>query len=222
MSCLEESLAISEGGPVTRGSLFVQILAGEDLLDDDSCNTRHCRTSVVKLGVLLANLFGWFLFPVVDLSKPDSVITIKLGGRPPCKLDKSHHDEDLEKSSRWDFEKSTDSTVDIGELQVRRWREVSIEGPFVVVDKSSEHSHHGDASVLALNSTVTGEFLVISDVSEGIEETKRRGCTNFLLRNLKGGACGRLLKRKTALVAQEISGDELSTESARSPRVESS
>jgi hypothetical protein len=42
--------------------------------------------------------------------------------------------------------------------------------------------------VLALDGTVAGEFLVISDVSKGIEETKRGGGTNLLFRDLKGSA----------------------------------
>jgi hypothetical protein len=49
--------------------------------------------------------------------------------------------------------------------------------------------------VLTLDSAVAGEFLVISDVSKGIEETKGSGGTNLLFRNLESGA-RRGLKRK--------------------------
>jgi hypothetical protein len=172
---------------VTRSGLFEQSLASKNLLGDDSGNSHHGGTAVVELSVLLADLLCWFLLPVVDLSEPDAVVAIKLGCGPPSKLDESHNDKDLSKSGGWDLEKSTDSSVDIGELQVVGRGKVSIESPLVVVDESSKHGHHGDASVLALNSTVTGEFLVISDVSKGIEETKRSGGTNLLFRDLKRG-----------------------------------
>ena len=173
---------------MTRGGLFVKRLSGKNFLGDDSGNTHHGGTSVVKFGVLLTDLLGWFLFPVVDLSKPDTVVTIKLGCWPPGKLNESHEDDDLGKSGRWDLEKSTNTGVDIGELKVVGWGKVSIENPLVVVDESSGHGHHGNTSVLAFDGTVTGEFFVISDVSKRIEESKRSGGTNFLLGNLKSSA----------------------------------
>ena len=149
------------------------------LLRDNSEDTHHGSTSVVELGVLLAEFLAWFLVPVVDLSKPDTVVSIKLAGRPPGKLNKSTSEDDLEESGRWDLEKTSDSAVDVRELKVLRRGKVSIEDPFVVVDKSSGHGHHGNTSVLALNSTVTLELLGGSDVSERIEESERSGGSNL-------------------------------------------
>jgi len=169
---------------VTRRGLLVQALSGKDFLSNDSGNTHHSGTTVVEFRVLLTNFLGGFLFPVVDLSKPDTVVAIKLGGGPPGKLDKAHNNKDLGKSSRWDLEKSTDSAINISELQVAGGRKVSIESPLVVVDKGSKHGHHGNTSVLALDGSVSGEFLIIRNVSKGIEKTKRGSGSNLLFRNL--------------------------------------
>ena len=173
---------------MSRSGLLVQALSSEDLLGDNTGNGHHGGATVVEFGVLLTNLLGRFLFPVVDLSKPDSVVTIKLGGRPPGKLNESQKDDDLGKSSRWDLEKSTNTRVDIGELQVVGWRQVSIESPLVVVNESAKHGHHGNTTVLSLDGSVSGEFLVISDISKRVEETKGGSGTNFLFRNLKSSA----------------------------------
>lgn len=181
---------------MSRGGLLVQALSSEDLLSDDSGNTHHGSTSVVELSVLLTNLLGRFLLPVVDLSKPNTVVTIELGGRPPGKLNESHDHKDLSKSSRGNLEKSTNSRINVGELQVVGRGKIPIEGPLVVVDESSKHSHHGNTSVLALNGSVAGEFLVIGDVSKRIEETEGGGSTNLLFRNLEGGAGFNLVSAK--------------------------
>lgn len=173
---------------MSRGCLLVQALSSKDLLGNNSGNTHHGSTSVIEFGVLLTNLLGGFLLPVVDLSKPDAVVTIKLGGGPPGKLNESHDNKDLSKSSRGDLEKSTNTRVNVGELQVVGRRKVTIESPLVVVDKSTKHGHHGNTSVLALNGSVAGEFLVIGNVSKGVEETKRSSGTNLLFRHLECGA----------------------------------
>lgn len=173
---------------MSRCCLLVQVLTSKDFLSNHAGNSHHCGATIVEFGVLLTNLLGGFLLPVVDFSKPDSVVTIKLGGGPPGKLNQCGYKNDLGKSSRWDLEKSTDTRVNIGELQVVGWRQVSIESPLVVVNESAKHSHHGNASVLAFNGSVAGEFLVIGNVSKRVEETKGSSGANFLLRNLKRGA----------------------------------
>ena len=83
---------------MSRGGLLVQVLSGKNFLGDDSGNTHHGGTAVVELGVLLTNLLGRLLLPVVDLSKPNAVVAIKLGGGPPGKLNESRNNEDLSKS----------------------------------------------------------------------------------------------------------------------------
>lgn len=171
---------------MARGGLLVQVLSSEHFLGDDSGNTHHGCTSVVELRVLLTNFLRGFLLPVVDLSEPDTVVAIKLGGGPPCKLDQTRNNKDLGKSGSGDLEKSTDSGINVGELQVVGGRNVSIESPLVVVNESSEHSHHGNTSVLAFNGSVSCKLLFIRDVSKGIEETKGGGGTDLLFRDLKG------------------------------------
>lgn len=180
-SILEESLAIAEWRKVTRGGLFIQSLAGEDFLGNNTSNGHHSGTAIVKFSVLLANFLGRFFLPIVDLSEPDAVVTIKLGGRPPGKLDKAANKKDLGESGSGDLEESTDSGADVRELNVFRWGKVPIESPLVVVDEGAKHGHHSNTSMLTLDSTVAGEFLVISDVSKGIKETKGGGGTNLLL-----------------------------------------
>jgi hypothetical protein len=160
-------------------------------LAQDSRNCHHSRTSVVEFSILLADLLSRFPFPVVDLSEPDTIVTIQLGGRPPGKLNKSTCKDDLGKSSSRELEKSANTRVDITELQASRWGKVSIESPHVVMDESTEHGHHGDASVLALDSTVPGEGSIVSDVTKGIKESEGSGGSNLLLRNLELSARSR-------------------------------
>jgi hypothetical protein len=194
---------------VTRGGLFGQVLAGEDLLGEDTGDTHHSGTSVVELSVLLADHLGGFLFPVVDLSKPDTVVTVKLGGRPPGKLDESRKDNDLGKSSSRDLEKSANTRVDIGKLQVVGRRKVSIESPLVVVDEGSKHGHHSNASMLALDSAVSFELGVIGDVTERIEESKRGGGTDLLFGNLERSARGLLRSKNAKSQRNGISNGEI-------------
>lgn len=166
-------------GEVLGSSLLVESLVGGKFLRENSEDAHHSSTSVVKLGVLLTELLGWFLVPVVDLSKSDTVVAIKLGSRPPGELDKSSDDKDLEKSSGRDLEESSDSRVDVTELDSLGRGDVTIESPLVVVDESTEHGHHGDTSVLTLDSAVTLELSLISDVTKRIEEAEWGGGTNL-------------------------------------------
>mmetsp|Transcript_21347 Transcript_21347/g.59345 ORF Transcript_21347/g.59345 Transcript_21347/m.59345 type:complete len:228 (-) Transcript_21347:59-742(-) len=193
-SNLEESLSVTEWRPVSGCGLLVQVLAGEDLLDEDSGDCGHGSTSVVELGVLLADLLAWLLLPVVDLSESDTVVSVELGCWPPGELDESCDEDDLGESGGWDLEESSDTAVDVGELDVVGWGKVSIEGPLVVVDESSEHGHHGDASVLALDGTTALEGLWLSlQPSKWIEDTEWLSDTKLELADLEGrGGLGRL------------------------------
>jgi len=184
---LEESLSVSEGGEVSGSGLFSEVLSGNNFVGEGSKDSHHSGTAVIELSILLADFLGGFFVPVVDVSKPDTVVSVKLGGGPPGELDKSAEKNDLEKSSSRDLEKTSNTGVDVGELKSSGWGKVSIESPVVVVDEGSGHGHHGNTSVLALNSTVTSECLVIGDVSKGIEVSKGSNGTELLLRDSKGG-----------------------------------
>lgn len=170
---LEPSLSITEGRKVSSGGLFGKSLTGKDLVGDSTSDGHHGGTSVVKLSIHLTDLLGGFLFPVVDLSQTDSVVTIELGGGPPGELNETTNEQNLQKTSRGDLEETTDASADIRELEIVGGGQVSVKGPVVVVDKCTQHSHHGDAAVLLLDSAVTLERSLVSDVSEGIEKAKR-------------------------------------------------
>jgi len=186
---LEETLSITERGDVSRTELFSKVLSSEDFLGEDPENCHHSSTSIVKFGVLLTKLFGRLLLPVVDLSEPDTVVAIKLGTRPPGKFDKSTEKDDLEETGRRDLEGPSNTGVDIRELQVLGRGKVSIKCPLVVVDESSEHGHHRDTAVLALNRTVADELIIVGDVPERVEESKRGGSSNFRgLKESRGGS----------------------------------
>ena len=149
----------------------------------------HISLPIVKFGVLLTKLFGRLLLPVVDLSEPDTVVAIKLGTRPPGKFDKSTEKDDLEETGRRDLEGPSNTGVDIRELQVLGRGKVSIKCPLVVVDERSEHGHHRDTAVLALNRTVADELIIVGDVPERVEESKRGGSSNFRgLKESRGGS----------------------------------
>lgn len=168
------------------------------------------NSPVVELSVLLTELLCRLLFPVVDLSEPDTIVTIKLGGRPPGKLNQTREENDLEKTGRRDLEKPSDTIVNISELQVLGRGEVSIESPVVVVDECSEHGHHCDASVLALNSTVAEELGVIRDVSKRIEESKRGDSSSLSsLEKSSGGSLRRKNKRVNNSERKNVSLDNL-------------
>lgn len=49
------------------------------------------------------------------------------------------------------------------------------------MDKDTGHSNHGNAAMLALNSTVTGEGFLIRNVTEGVEISKRSYSSDFVL-----------------------------------------
>jgi len=155
--------------------LFGEGLSGDELLGEDSEDSHHGGTSVVELSILLTEFLGRFLLPVVDLSESDTVVSIEFGRWPPCELNKSHEDENLQKSGGWDLEESSDTVIDVGELESGGRGKVSVESPLVVVDEGSEHGHHGDTSVLTLDGAVAFELGFVGDVSKRIEESKRSG-----------------------------------------------
>ena len=175
---------------MSGGGLLSKALPSDNFVNEGSKDGHHSGTSVVKLGVLLANFLGGLGFPVVQGSKPYTVVAIKLGGRPPGKFNKPADKDDLKKTCRWNLEKTSDSGVNVGELKVLGWGKVSIEGPVVVVHKGTQHGHHGNTSVLAFNGTVANELILVGDVSQRIEESKRSSGTNFSLSDHVQGSRG--------------------------------
>ena len=170
---------------MSSSGLFGKVLSSNNFLYEDSGNSHHSSTAVVKLGVLLTEFLGRFFIPVVDVSKPDAVVSVKLGGGPPGKFYKSANKKDLKKSSSWELEKSSNSSVDIREFEVVGGGNVSVEDPVIVVYKGSGHGYHSNTAVLALNCAVTGEFVTVSDVSKRIEVSKRCNSSEFFLSNIK-------------------------------------
>jgi hypothetical protein len=186
-------LAISEGGDVSSGVLFVHSLSSDAFRNHVTENSHHSGTSIVDLGVQLAGLF----FGVEVLSEPtNSVVSVVLGSRHPCKLDKGEEEKDLKKSGVGDGADSINTSGDIGELQVLRRRKVSIEGDVVVVDNDTDNSSHGNTSVLALDSSATLERLGFSfEPSKGVIDSKRGGDTDLKFIDVQGGGCLSLLGR---------------------------
>ena len=127
----------------------------------------------------MAKLLARLLGPVVDLSQSDAVVSVQLGGGPPSQLDESREEDNLEESSGRDLEESSDTTVNVGELEALGGADVAVERPLVVVDEGSEHGNHGNAAVLALDGAVTLELFLRGDVSEGVEESERSGGSNL-------------------------------------------
>ena len=181
---------------MSSSSLLSEVLSSDDLVGEGSGNGHHGSTSVVKFSVLLTEVLGRLFIPVIKRSETDTVISREIRGRPPGELNESTEEDDLGKSSSGDLEKSSDSRVDIGEFKPSRGGKVSIEGPSVVVYEGSEHGHHGDTSVLTLNSAVTDEGLLVLDVSKGIEVSKRSYSSDTVLKlgsSEGGGNLGLLL-----------------------------
>ena len=135
-------------------------------MDHDAQDAHHGGTAVVELGIQLAGL----LLGVLDgITEPaDAVVTVVLGGGHPGELDKGEEEKDLEEAGGRDGADSVDTVGDVGEFEVGRGAEVSVELDVVVVDDGSEDSSHGDAAVLALDGTTTLEGLGL-----GVQPAKR-------------------------------------------------
>ena len=178
---------------MASGVLFVHSLSGHYFDNHVSEDTHHSGTSVVDLGVQLAGL----LFGVEVLSEPtDTVVSVVLRSRHPCKLNKGEEEKDLKKSGVGDGTDSVNSSWDIGELEVLAGAQVSIESDVVVVDDDTNNGSHGNTSVLALNGTTTLEgFGLRLEPSKRIVDTKGSGDTNLKLIDVQGSGGLSLLGR---------------------------
>ena len=158
--------------------LFVHSLSGKLFGDHVSDDSQHGGTSIVQLNIELAG----FLFRIFNVGSEvsNSVVSVVLGGRHPCELNKGEETQDLGKSGRRDGEDSADSGRDIGELQVVTGGKVSIKDNVVVVDNGTDDSSHGNTSVLAFDSPTTFEgFGLGLEPSKRIIDTKRLSDTEF-------------------------------------------
>jgi hypothetical protein len=191
-SFLEDTLAITEGGDVSSGVLLVHGLAGELFGNHVSEDTHLGGSAVVQFNIELAGL----LFGVLDVGSKvtNSVVSVVLGCRHPCQLNKSEEGKDLGKSGGGDGTDTIGTGGDIRELQVVGWGKVSIEDDVVVVGDDTNNGSHGDTSVLALDGTTAFEGLGLGlEPSKRIVETKGLGDTKFELTDLKGrGSLGGL------------------------------
>ena len=171
------------------GVLFVHGLSGEDFSDHISHDSHHSSTSVVKLGIKLTGLLFWVLNVVSEPT--DTVVSVVLGSRHPCELNKCEEEKDLKESGSWDSTDSVNSGGDVTELKVGRRGKVSVEGDVVVVYDGSNYGSHGNTSVLALNSTTTFEVLGFSvEPSKRVIHSKRGGGSKLKLVNHAEGTGG--------------------------------
>ena len=180
ISYLENTLAISERRDVSSRVLFVHGLSGKLFGDHVSDNSHHGGTSVVQLNIELAG----FLFRIFNVGSEvsNSVVSVVLGGRHPCELNKGDETQDLGQTGGRDGEDSGDSSRDIRELQVVRRGNVSVEDDVVVVDNGTDNGSHGNTSVLALDSPTTFEGLGLGlEPSKRIIDTKRLSDTEFYI-----------------------------------------
>ena len=159
----------------------------------------NAYVSLARLVQFNIKLVG-LLFGVNNVSSEvtNTVVSVVLGGRHPCKLNKGEEGKDLGKSGSWDGGDSSHSGWDIRELQSGRWGKVSIEDDVVVVDDASNNGSHSNTSVLTFDGTTTFEgFWLGLEPSKRIENTKRLGDTKFELTDLKGaGGLARLGRGK--------------------------
>jgi len=185
--CLEDTKSITERGNVSCSVLLVHCLSGHAFNNHISENSHHSSTTVVELNIELAGL----LLRVLDIvTKPsDSVVSVVLGSRHPCELNKGEEEKDLEESGGRDSTNSVNSSGKIRKLKVLRGRQVSIESDVVVVDNASDNGHHGNTSVLALDSATTLErFWLVVQPSERIKDTKWGSSSELkLVDHIQGG-----------------------------------
>mmetsp|Transcript_3599 Transcript_3599/g.7999 ORF Transcript_3599/g.7999 Transcript_3599/m.7999 type:complete len:237 (-) Transcript_3599:23-733(-) len=189
--------SIAEGVEVIGGILFVHGLASDLLGNHVSKNSQHGKTSVVDLGIKLAGLLG--RIKDVSTKVTNAVVPTVLGSWQPGHLDESQNEDNLDESLRGNGENSIDSGGNIGELQVVGGGDVSIENNVVVVNDASNHGHHGNTSVLTLNSTTALKSLGLAlEPAKRIKDTKRLSDTEFELvdhRNAGAGPAGLLGSR---------------------------
>jgi hypothetical protein len=101
---------------MASGVLLVHGLSSDSLGSKVSDDSHHGGTSVVKLNIKLADLLLWVNDFGTEVT--DSVVSVVLGGRHPCKLNKGEESKDLGDSGSWDGEESLDAGRDIRELPV--------------------------------------------------------------------------------------------------------
>eukprot|EP01083_Nonionella_stella_P271087 918305_1 len=190
MGNLEDTGSVSEGGDVSSRVLLVHGLSGKNLSNHISHDSHHSGTSVVKLNIKLAGLLLGVLNIGSEVSY--SVISVVLGGRHPCELNKGEESKDLGKSGSGDGTDSVNSGGNIRELKVGGRGKVSVEGDVVVVYDNSYNGCHGNTSVLTLDGTTTLEGLGLSlEPSKRIIDSEGLGDSKLNLRNLKrGGGLG--------------------------------
>ena len=178
---------------MASGVLFVHGLSGNAFHNHVTHDTHHSSTSVVDLGIKLACL----LFGVEVLSEPtNTVVSVVLRGRHPCKLDKGEEEKDLKKSGVGDGTDSINTNWDIGELEFLAGAQVSIENDVVVVDDASNDGSHANTSMFALDSTTTFEgFGFGLEPAKRIVDTKGVGDTDLELIDVQGGGGLSLLDR---------------------------
>ena len=165
---------------MASGVLFVHSLSSEFFGNHVSDDTKHGSTSVVEFNIQLAGFFLGVLDIISEVS--NTVVTVVLGSRHPCKLNKSEEQKDLCETGGGDGEESSNSSWNIGELQVVGRRNVSIEDDVVVVHDGTDNSGHGNTSVLAFDGTTTFEGLRLSfEPSERIVNAKGLGDTKFCM-----------------------------------------
>ena len=176
---LEDTLSITKRRNVTSSVLFVHGLSGQDFGNHVSENSHHGGTSVVDLNIELADLLLWVK---VGTEISNSVVSVVLGGRHPCELNKGEEKNDLGKSSGRNGTNSIATGWDIRELEVGRRGKVSIKDNVVVVHDGSNNGSHGNTSVLALDGTTTLEGLWFSvQPSKRIEDSERLSGTELEL-----------------------------------------
>mmetsp|Transcript_9496 Transcript_9496/g.21793 ORF Transcript_9496/g.21793 Transcript_9496/m.21793 type:complete len:262 (-) Transcript_9496:48-833(-) len=169
--------SLLEGRDVSSGVLFVHGLSSKAFSNHVSKDSHHGGTSVVQLNIQLADLV---FRSEVGSEVANTVVSIVLGGRHPCKFDQSEEKEDLPESSSGDGTNPVNTGGDVGELEVGGWRKVSIKDNVVVVDDVSNNGSHGNTSVLTFDSTTALELLRLGvEPSERIVHSERFGHTQL-------------------------------------------
>ena len=161
-----------------------------------SGDTQHSTTAVLDLDVQ-GTVTGFGVLDLARVSSRDgstgSIISARkvlgssgvLGGRHGDELGDSSEQEDLgESKSRHVAESGETHTVleDVSERVVSSQVEASIDVEIELLDHHTDEGSHGNAAVLDLDSTTTGEGLGILSKSEGIEEIERTGVNSEAIR----------------------------------------
>ena len=170
-------LAQSNSEDISVSPRFSKGLASACLSDHVSKHSKHGSTSIVELDIKLACLE--FRIGNVLTEPTNPVVSIVLGGRHPCELNKCEEEKKLEKSSRRDGRDSSEDlstnarSVDIREFDILGLGNVSVENNAIGMDNLSNQRHHADTSMFALNGTATLKGFGLSvEPSKGIVDTK--------------------------------------------------